>query len=86
VRAVSDSCIFLGPFSFNCIASFSINVRGVAKSYCNLICHIWLLFWEACPFLQGNEERMDWEEEGRNRSNWKWMREEKLQLRCNVRE
>lgn len=58
-RVISESCLFLGPFSFYLAAPSSLDIRIYAQSYCNLLCHFLVnilggLFF----FLKGNRVKV----------------------------
>lgn len=46
-RAVSDAFTCSGdPFPPSGLLYLASRLRGGAQSYCNLICHVWLVCWE----------------------------------------
>lgn len=59
VGAVSDSFTCFGTFSFYWVAWSSLDMRGVAKPYCNLMCLTWLLSMKGLSFLKGNGGEVD---------------------------
>lgn len=63
-----------------------VNMRGGAYSYCNLTCHVWLLFTGGLSFLNRNGGGVGGEsgQRGGGRRDWEERREQETAVRMQI--